>query len=120
MTTEPDYVWSRNNEDFPYRDLGELIDCEELEAGDVVYFGIAKGFLPANFVPDAGWVIDVMGDRAYDQVGEHADDWPTPSTEACEELTSFLKEWANKHCGPCQFYTVGQAQEYTITEEDLK
>lgn len=116
---EPDYVWSSNEEDFRFDDLEDLIDCEDLQAGVTVYRGIRNGFSPSNFVPDASWVVEQMEELAYDRADEHAEGWPEVSREAKDELDTFLKEWANKHCGPCTFYTVKDVTPYTITQEDL-
>jgi len=120
METEPEYVWSRNNEDFMYTELGDLIDAEDdLHVGSVVYRGVPKRYEPSRFVPSADWVVEHMADRAYDDGGEWAEDWPTVSVEACEELESLLKEWAAKNCNPCTFWRIDKSEPYTITEEDL-
>ena len=120
MSTEPDYVWSRNDEDYRHNELSDLINYEELQAGDVVYRGIMKGYEPSRFVPDASWIVEQMNEQACDVGGEWAESWPEPSDEACAELDSLLKDWANKNCGPCTFYTVEKTEPYTITEDDMK
>jgi hypothetical protein len=112
-------VWSRNGEDFNYDSLGDLIDSEggDIEAGDTVSFGVAVS-PSANFV-SADEVIDMIGDRAYDIAGEHADDFPCVTDEAKSELSSFLTEWQAKHCVPT-FWTVRNVKEYKVTAEDIE
>lgn len=116
----PDYVWSLNDEDFQYDSLDDLLcSNDDIEAGRVVYRGIRQEQDAGTFTPDADNVIEHMGVNAYDVVGEHAEFWPDPTEAAREELETFLKEWARKHCGPCPFYGVGKTEPYTVTQEDL-
>lgn len=119
MAANPEYVWSSNEEDFRFDELEDLIDCEDLEVGSTVYRGIRNGFTPSNFVPDASWIVEQMSEQAYDRADEYAEGWPEVSSEAKGELDAFLKEWADKHCNPCAFYTVKSIEPYTITEGDL-
>jgi hypothetical protein len=113
-----DEYWSRDEENFSYESLGELLDShDDLEIGDVVYVG-------RRIVPDPGdWtdaeeVLEQLACRAVDDCGEFADDYPEASKEAKAELNALLATWARKHCIPT-FYMIKDVREYEITAEDL-
>ncbi|WP_250501938.1 hypothetical protein [Caballeronia sp. AZ7_KS35] len=112
-------AWSRNGEDYTCDDLHELIDLEDdLEAGDVVFVGEVKA-IEMKHLCDADDVIEMMGERAYDEAGEWADNYPDVTPEAKAELDALLLAWMEKHAKP-SFYTVVNAHEYTVTAEDLE
>lgn len=119
MTTER-IVWSHDNETFNCTDLGELLDqmvCdEELQAGRVVYYG--EPVEPRRIWVDADSVIEDIENRAYDDGGEHTEDFPNVSPEAKAELDAFLKEWQETHCKPT-WWAVRNVKEYTLTTEDI-
>lgn len=118
MGKEPNIVWSRNGEDFNYDSLADLIENEgdELAVGDVVSFGVAVS--PSTDFVRADDVIEMIGERAYDIAGEHADDFPGVTDGAKNELACFLAAWQEKHCAPT-FWTVKNVEDYTITAEDI-
>jgi hypothetical protein len=113
--------WSVDECEFNYQTLGDLLDChDELEAGTVVYVGAPVRNAPSTFIGDADDIIERMGERAYDEHGECAEDFPDDvSKEAKDELTAFLVAWADKHC-EARFYGVENIRPYTITAEDLE
>jgi len=47
----------------------------------------------------------MLGERAYDDVGEFAGNWPDVPDEARQELDALLSAWISKHC-PATFYRV--------------
>lgn len=111
--------WSADNELFNYSDLGDLLDSnEDLKAGDTVYVADA---VPPNVAHlcDVNDVLDTISDRAYDMAGEYSEDCAKVSDEARAELAVFLEEWINKHCN-LNFYTVRNAQPYTLTDDDMQ
>ncbi len=70
-------------------------------------------------VPDTGeWLYDVaedfvdrLGERAYEEVGELAEDWPpTPSKEAANELQEFCAAWVRKHMPPTFWAADGEVE----------
>jgi hypothetical protein len=74
--------------------------------GEGVAFWIVRGRLchPAEFLPDADDMLETAAERACDNVGDAAEDWPpTPSKDALAELNMFIVAWAEKHC-PCRFW----------------
>lgn len=114
-----DQCWSVDECDFCYSTLGDLLDSnDELEVGSVVYVGRPARYAPSTYIGDAEDIIERMGERAYDEHGEFADDFPDVSKEAKDELTAFLIAWADKHC-EVRFYSVEDVRPYTITAEDL-
>ncbi len=60
----------------------------------------------------------MLGERAYDDVGEFAEDWPDVPDEARQELDELLSAWISKHC-TATFYRVRNVIEYQITAEEL-
>ncbi|WP_222833265.1 hypothetical protein [Pseudomonas sp. SC3(2021)] len=71
-------TWSANDEMFNCDSLNELLnENDNLAVGDI---------------------IEMLGERAYDDVGEVAEDWPDVSAEARQELDAILGAWVSKHC----------------------
>jgi hypothetical protein len=113
-----DQCWSVDECDFCYSTLGDLLDSGEFEVGSVVYVGTPARYAASTYIDDADDVIERMAERAYDEHGEFAEDFPDVTDEAKAELTAFLAAWADKHC-EVSFYGVENIRPYTITAEDL-
>ncbi|UXV17554.1 hypothetical protein N4P55_16815 [Pseudomonas fluorescens] len=114
----PDETWSANEELFNCDSLGELLDeNDDLEIGATVWKGEKFPVNIAGYV-DVGDVIEMLGERAYDDVGEFAEDWPDVPDEARQELDALLSAWISKHC-TATFYCVRNVVEYQITAEDM-
>ena len=65
-------------------------------------------------------VLEDMGERLYEEVGEIADDYPAVPPEAKEELKDFLAAWVEKHANPNQYWlVVGKPREKRVTTDDL-
>ncbi|ARL58122.1 hypothetical protein [Burkholderia pseudomallei] len=112
-------VWSKNNEFFSCDALDELLDMhDELAVGDVVFYGDVAP-IPTERLCDADDVIDMIGERAYDEVGEAADGYPDIAPEAKAELETLLSCWIEKHAKPT-FYSVVNVREHVITEADVE
>lgn len=119
MTTENPTYWSDNEEDWNCDCLSDLLaGNDELKAGDTVYFGTGVT-PPATAFINASDVIEMMGERAYDDFGEHAEDFPCVTVEAKEELEAMLSDWVGRHCHPT-FYRITDVTEYVLTEEDIQ
>jgi hypothetical protein len=113
--------WSLDECEFRYGSLCDLLDCNsgELQAGQVVYVGDQVPADPTIFF-DADDLIDRLGEVAYDNHGECAEDWPDNVTkEAKDEFNAFVDAWIAKYCPP-RFYGVENIRPYTITAEDLQ
>ncbi|WP_244098925.1 hypothetical protein [Burkholderia ambifaria] len=112
-------VWSCNNEDFTCDELDDLLDMhDDLTVGDVVFVGDVIP-IQTKHLCDADDVIDMLGERAYDQAGEYADGYPDVTPEARAELDSLLATWIEKHAKPT-FYLVKNSREYVITAADME
>ncbi|OHS09335.1 hypothetical protein HMPREF3289_01320 [Pseudomonas sp. HMSC75E02] len=112
--------WSANDEDFTCFELAELLnDNDELKPGDVVFRGEAITPDPSSYI-DADDVIELIGERAYDDAGDHADGWPDVSKEAEAELDQLLKEWMRKHCSHPPFYRVKNSIPYVLSAADFE
>ncbi|KVF49547.1 MULTISPECIES: hypothetical protein [Burkholderia cepacia complex] len=127
MTTETEntqaadvrVVWSRNNEDFTWDELDELLDThDDLAVGDVVFIGEVAP-IQTKHLCDADDVIEMIGERAYDEVGEYADGYPDVMPEARAELDALLAGWIEKHAKPT-FYSVVNVRQYVITAADME
>ncbi|PVX86431.1 hypothetical protein [Paraburkholderia unamae] len=114
---QPEVVWSADLELFNFDSLGELLDSDDFEVGQTVFFGEKAAVNPTHWV-DVDIVLDALCDRAFDQVGEAASDYPDVSQEARDELETVLGAWVAKHAQPT-FYAVKKITEYTITQEDI-
>lgn len=120
--TEKKECWSSDEETFNADSLEELIEMGtgmpgDFEVGDMVYAGDAVTPDPADYI-DADGILEQMGERANDDCGEAADDYPDITPEAKQELEDVLKAWARKHCTP-RFWKVKNVREYILTAEDF-
>ncbi|MDN7671301.1 hypothetical protein QZM22_01890 [Burkholderia oklahomensis] len=112
-------VWSKDNEFYSCDALDELLDMhDELAVGDVVFYGDVAP-IPIKHLCDADDVINMIGERAYDEVGEAADGYPDIAPEAKAELEALLLGWIEKHAKPT-FYSVINTQEHVLTAEDME
>jgi len=109
--------WSHNEEDFSAKSLGELIDTHELQPGATVWAGEAVHPEPSSLF-STDWVIENMGEAAYDIAGEHGgEDYPNVSDEQVAELEALVVGWITK-CAPPTFWTVKNVRPYILTAED--
>ena len=114
-------AWGKDEEWFDCDSLGDLIDnwhgSEEFEPGRIVYFGDVED-IKLNRLCNVDDILEMMGERAYDESGESADNYPDVTKEAREELSALLLAWMEKHAKPT-FYRVVNVRPYTMTAEDL-
>ncbi|SMG00368.1 hypothetical protein [Burkholderia singularis] len=120
--TEPKRtVWSCDDETFNYDTLAELLDTffDKPEVGDVVFVGEVEP-IPSMHLCDADDVIDLMGERAYDEVGEYADGYPDVTSEAKAELNALLARWIEKHAKPIlsREQVLEIASDFSVWNED--
>ena len=113
-------AWAYDGENFYYDSLQEAMeaygDIGELEVGQIFHFAevVESG---TNWVR-ADDIIEMIGERAYDVGGEHADDFPRVTAAAQLELATFLESWQANHCVPT-FWYVRNEKEYALTAGDL-
>lgn len=111
--------WSHDDEQFNCDSLQQLLtENEDLKPGTTVWKAEKHVIDPTCYV-DAGDVIDMLGERAYDDGGDATDHWPDVPNQARQELDALLSAWIDKHCSPAPFFHVMNAQPYIITEADL-
>jgi hypothetical protein len=67
---------------------------------------------PSDFFPSAQELFELARERACDEVGEAAEEWPDVGLVAEGELDALLKAWMQKHLGRCAFWApVGEPEE---------
>lgn len=111
--------WSANNEEFCAGSLGDFLESnDELVAGEAVYVADAVTPDPASYI-NVDDILEQMGERASDECGEWADDYPDVTAEARQTLTELLEHWARTHCKP-SFWRVKNVREYVLTPGDLE
>jgi hypothetical protein len=118
VSEQVELCYSLDGESYNFESLLEAITAmHQPTEGCIVHVGEKKEHDPASFF-DADDILESAGERAYDEGGEWADDWPDVTPEARTELDDFLTAWFRKHA-TCHFYTVVNVKEYAITEQDL-
>jgi hypothetical protein len=122
------YVASTNGEEYDGHSKAEtkeeaianLVESYDLQPGDSVWVGEYNGYGNGEqFYPSADWLIDKMGDDAYDEGGEYAYDWlPEVSSEQREELeqavANAIRPWIIKHKLQPGFFGVEKAEQRTV------
>lgn len=75
-------------------------------------FWIHSGHLvPLEAVmPDVDDIIETMGERAYDEAGEVAEEYPDVTAEAKAELEELLRGWCEKYARPTFWVADGVAE----------
>ncbi|QHB83406.1 hypothetical protein GIS01_15195 [Aeromonas veronii] len=125
---QKEYCYSWNDELFDSGTFGSIEDAladavENSDDGDVgwrteVYIAEAIAFKNSTFYPDASWVLEHMGERAWGEIGECADEYPDVSKEAREDLdaqlSAMLDSWCEKHGVSPQFYRVRNSKLYQL------
>lgn len=116
-----DIWWSIDEENYNYESLDELLDAEwgqqeHLKEGATVYYGTIK--IPSTSFVDASDIIDVISERAYEEGGEYAEDYPDYSEQDEKDLQEFITQWQARFSP--RFFTIKESKEYTLTAEDVK
>lgn len=116
--------WSEDGEDFNHLCLGDLLDNMKAFATDAELCGMTVYKAEAHVADPTDmfcvdYFLETLSEQAYDNFGEHADDWPDCTPEAKKRLEKYIKNWLKKECG-CNFWHVKNVQTHTITREDLE
>ena len=112
-------IYSADGEDFQYESVQEILDnYEDLVAGDLIHVA-EKHDADVTTLVDADDITEMLGERAWDNFGECAEDFPDVSKEAKMELNMLLSGWITKNC-KVNFWWVRNVKTYVITEEDMK
>jgi hypothetical protein len=89
---------------------------EHVDLGEMwIYSGAEVD--PFTLVPHATEIVELMGERASDNCGEVAEDWPDVSDEAKKELNDLLAAWVRKNA-PARFWMADGKPE-RVTRNDL-
>lgn len=130
MTTQPpddggqtrSVCYSINDEEFSYETAWDAMDALEchgrLDVG-AIYFEVDSEPVDLAEYLDADWLIEDAEQRAYDDIGECAEDAFSVSKEATAELEAALKSWAAKHLPSGYWRCVGKSREMRVTAEDI-
>lgn len=110
--------WSIDNSNFSYYDIDDLLNSNDhLIPGDVIFFGYKSNTYPSQFF-DVHNLIEDMGNSAYDEFDELADDFPNMSKEKIKELNSLISNWLD-HNVHINFFKIVNSEKYIITEQDV-
>jgi hypothetical protein len=117
-------VWGYGDSDQAERYFGHLATREDAIVEGRAHYGGDVGFWvirghsnsPSEFTPDADWLLEEIGQRANDTVGDAAEDWPDATPEQKKDLQKLLDDWVNKNL-ECRFWTADGQAEYIPPEE---
>jgi len=114
--------YSTDEEIYNYDDLreaGEMaFDYVGAQVGDTatIYVGEPVKSSASDFMPS--YIMDAMGEMAYEECGEHAADWPDYTAEQEKELVDAIKNvvdlWADKYGKHPSFYNIKNSRPITI------
>ncbi|MNX74672.1 hypothetical protein D3C86_1061180 [compost metagenome] len=111
--------YSLNEEDYTYDDLHEVLaaldDQGALVEGAVFYEGDANHPTPSSFF-HIDHLFDEMGERAGDECGEWADDFPNVGTRERQELEAIINAWIDANV-TVSFWTVTSSRKVEVTAE---
>ena len=115
-------VYSRDNEDFSFEELGDLFDDMEsdgcFEVGTIYYIVEAKETEGTDFI-NVKRVLEMFDEQAYDDIGEcYNNDYSSCSEEAKSELNLLLNEWSSKHIELNYWLIRDKSTEVEVTQED--
>ena len=115
--TTAELVYSLDGENYRFDDLTELLaeleDGGDLGEGKTIHAGTAIRHKASEFFY-VDSLVDDMQNRAYDEAGEWAEDFPDISKEQSKELGDLIGAWLDKNVN-VNFWTVGDAKEIQIT-----
>jgi len=116
-------VYSRNDEDFNFEEVGDVLDDmrsdDGLSVGDVYYEADAVDVDHATYI-DATGILEMLDERAYDEIGEcYNADYSGASQIAKQELYALLVDWSKKHVNLNYWIIKGKSRELKVTQEDI-
>jgi hypothetical protein len=100
----------------------EAVGCHELDPGTKYWIGKCVEWMPSI---SADNVLEQLNCEAYDEVGEHADDWlmavsKEDQQKLEDELNAVLNKWLIDTCNIPTFYRVVDVKEYTVPYSEDK
>ena len=61
-------------------------------------------------MPDVDDIIEMMGERAHDEAGECAEEYPDVTNEARNELEGLIRGWCERYATPTFWVADGEAE----------
>lgn len=118
-TDRPEPCYSFNEEDYTSGDLWEALqaleDRGDLTEGVAFYVGDADRKAPSYYF-DVDDLLEGMGNRASDEAGEWADDFPDLTKEKTAELQAVVSAWLDANVSAA-FFTVCNTRKVIVTAE---
>lgn len=115
-------AYSLNDEEFRYDTVGDVMnaleDSDDLIAG-AEYFEVETEPVNLGEYLDADTMLETAEERAYEELGECAEDAFSVTQESAIELDAALKAWSEKHLPKGYWKCVGKSQRLTVTAEDV-
>lgn len=120
--------YSTNEEDYRHTEIeaaiAEAFDDSTIKAGEIrsIWEGDAIIRRAGSYAPFR--MVEELSERAYDECGEYAEDWPDCSKEQEHELeqriAAAINSWADDFGHQPTFGTVGNVREIKVrlTSED--
>lgn len=112
-------VFSRNEEDFSYTDLHDVLDSlysdEELKVGAVYWEAEAIQHAPSHYF-SMDRMLEDMGCAAYDDGGEHAEDFPDIKKSDSAELEKIIKDFLDEKLS-VSFWRCKDVKQMAVTQE---
>lgn len=113
-----EYLYSLDDEFYHEEDYIADALISNHKVGDIVKLSRGeRGYAPkaSSFAPD---IIERLEERACDEFGEHAGEWPDTKKEWKEELQNLLEnlidEWADKHNLQPSFCSIEKTKEINV------
>ena len=116
-------AYSLNDEEFRFDNIDEVMECleddDKLIVGSVYYAIDTKPVDLAEYL-DAADILEQAEERAYDDLGEVAEDAMSVSNDSLDELDAALKAWAAKYLTDRRFWRcVGESRALIVTADDV-
>ena len=94
-----------------------------IKSGEPLWLGRLQSCQVEDYFPYADDILEGIGERAYDDVGEAADDWPNatkvPKADLEREIHAILSRWINEY-DPCRLFRVTSITKYILRGPQLE
>lgn len=115
----PEVAYSTDEENFNFESLEEALDSmDDPQPGDVIYEGDVVQRPASHYLPKMEWWLEQMSEKAWDEAGEHADDWPGRgiTDEGEKALDAGIKGLIDQHV-KVNFWTIANVRRIDVTAE---
>jgi len=120
--SEPEQCFSTDGEEFRYTELHEALDSidgdEGLTEGRVIHQADAVRQAASHYF-SVDSLLEDIGERAYEDVGEYADTFPDLAKPKVAELQAMVAAWLDANVD-ISFYSVRNVREITVTADMIK